>query len=55
VADRVHPRDDEADERDDPERDVEVEDLLDEPLVGVERRVEEHERECRDDGGGSGD
>ena len=40
------PRDDEADERDDRERHVQVEDLLDEALVGVERRVEEDQREA---------
>ena len=45
VADAVHAAGDETAERDQRERDVQVEDLLDEALVGVVGRVEEDERE----------
>jgi len=34
---------------------VDVEDLLDEALIGVERRVEERQRERRRDGRGGGE
>ena len=49
MADRVDAADDEPAERDDRERHVQVEDLLDEALIGLVRRVEEHEREARSD------
>ena len=49
VADRVDAADDEAAEGDDRERHVQVEDLLDEALVGLVRRVEEDEREAGPD------
>ena len=58
VADRVEGRDDEADQRADRDRHVDVEDLLDEALVRVVWRVEEDHRERRaenDDGGESHD
>ena len=45
MADREHPAEDEPAQRHDRQRHVDVEDLLDEALIGVERRVEEHERE----------
>jgi hypothetical protein len=45
VADAVDPAGDEAAERHERERHVQVEDLLDEALVGVVGRVEEDERE----------
>ena len=45
VADRVDPAGHEPAQRHDRQRHVQVEDLLHEALVGVVRRVEEHERE----------
>jgi hypothetical protein len=42
-----HPGDDEADQGHDRERHVHVEDLLDEALVGIVRRVEEDKRDRR--------
>ena len=53
VLDRHDPAGHEAAQRDDRHRHVHVEDLLHEALVGVQRRVEEHERQRRgqrDDG-----
>ena len=44
VGDREDAADDEADQRHDRQRHVQVEDLLDEALVGVERGVEEDQR-----------
>ncbi len=58
VPDRVESGDHEADQRADRDRHVDVEDLLDEALVRVVRRVEEDHREGRaedDDGGESQD
>ena len=46
VADREDAADDEAEQRDDRQRHVQVEDLLDEALVGVSRRVEEDQRKA---------
>jgi hypothetical protein len=54
VTDGQPSPEDEPTQRDDGQRHVEIEDLLHEALVGVERGVEEHERERdtdRDDGG----
>jgi hypothetical protein len=42
-----HAGDHESDQGDDRQRYVDVEDLLDEPLIGVVRRVEEDKRKCR--------
>ena len=47
VHDRQHARRDEAAQRHDRQGDVDVEDLLQEALVGIERRVEEDQRERR--------
>ncbi len=49
VADPVDAAGHEPAQRDDRQRHVQVEDLLDEALVGVVGRVEEHERERADD------
>src|SRR5436189_35017 len=46
LSDGEEPADAEPDERADRQRDVQVEDLLDEPLIRVERRVEEDQREA---------
>ena len=45
VADGQHAAEDEPAQRDDRQRHVDVEDLLHEALVGVQRRVEEHQRQ----------
>ncbi len=54
MGDRQEPPEHEPAQRHDRQRDVKVEDLLDEALIGVERSVEEHQREGErdeDDGG----
>ena len=54
VLDREQPAEHEAAQRDDRERDVHVEDLLQEALFGFEGRVEEHQpkrKRHRGDGG----
>ena len=55
MPDREQTAEDEPAQRHDRQRHVDVEDLLDEALVGVERGVEEHQRERDADRGDRGD
>ena len=55
VPDGQQAAEDEPAQRHDRQRHVDVEDLLDEALVGVQRRVEEHQRERHADRGDGGE